>query len=122
VPQFLRACDVGLIFRENNLLNSVSFPTKFGEYLSSGLFVISTKVPKEIDRFVQTYKNVGFIIKSFPDFDNKEIRTIISLLENGDLLSHGNRMCRYRIAMENIATDLQYLKYEKIYRLLAQEV
>jgi glycosyltransferase involved in cell wall biosynthesis len=39
----LNACDIAIMLREENLLNYYAFPTKFAEYLASGLPVISTK-------------------------------------------------------------------------------
>jgi glycosyltransferase involved in cell wall biosynthesis len=36
-------CDIAIMLREENFLNTYAFPTKFAEYLASGLPVISTK-------------------------------------------------------------------------------
>lgn len=40
VPGLLMAADVGLLIREDNVVNSVAAPTKFAEYLASGLPVL----------------------------------------------------------------------------------
>jgi len=42
VHEYLVAGDVGLLLREDQLLNHVSSPTKFAEYLAAGLPVITT--------------------------------------------------------------------------------
>jgi glycosyltransferase involved in cell wall biosynthesis len=39
----LNTCDIAIMLREENQLNFYAFPTKFAEYLASGLPVISTK-------------------------------------------------------------------------------
>lgn len=43
VPDYLMAGDAGLLIRENNLVNNVAAPTKFGEYLACGLPVLVSK-------------------------------------------------------------------------------
>jgi len=40
IYQYLAACDYGLIFREKNIINWVSRPTKILEYQSVGLKII----------------------------------------------------------------------------------
>ena len=40
VPRWLRACDHGIMLREETLTNKVASPTKFAEYLSAGLPVV----------------------------------------------------------------------------------
>lgn len=40
VPKALTAADIGLLLREDNIVNNVAAPTKFGEYLACGLPVI----------------------------------------------------------------------------------
>lgn len=40
IPAVLSACDHGLLLRENSVTNKVASPTKFAEYLYSGLDVI----------------------------------------------------------------------------------
>jgi glycosyltransferase involved in cell wall biosynthesis len=39
----LNTCDIAIMLREENPLNLYAFPTKFAEYLASGIPVISTK-------------------------------------------------------------------------------
>jgi hypothetical protein len=38
----LCGCDIGVMLRQNNRTNQAAFPNKFAEYLSAGLFVISS--------------------------------------------------------------------------------
>jgi len=121
VPQFLSAGDVGLIFRDDNLLNAVAFPVKFAEYLASGLFVISTAGASEIARFTQANKGAGYILKAFPQFDHDEIRAIFSLLETDEVLAHEKRAYRHGIARETVGIDILCSKYESLYRRLNRE-
>lgn len=44
INQYLSLSDFGWLLRENTILNQVASPTKLGEYLSSGLTIISSEV------------------------------------------------------------------------------
>jgi glycosyltransferase involved in cell wall biosynthesis len=44
VPAYLSAADVGLLLREDIIVNRVASPTKLGEYLACGLPVVTTPV------------------------------------------------------------------------------
>jgi glycosyltransferase involved in cell wall biosynthesis len=48
IPFFLAASDIGFLIREKNIVNALSCPTKFAEYLAAGLHVISTTAVEEI--------------------------------------------------------------------------
>ena len=37
VPQILAASDLGLLLRENSIVNAVASPVKFGEYMAAGI-------------------------------------------------------------------------------------
>lgn len=55
VYKYLNAADAGIVLRENVLLNQVASPTKLGEYIMTGLPVISNSVAKHWmrdDRFL----------------------------------------------------------------------
>lgn len=42
MPGYLAACDVGLLIRDEHIVNQVASPVKFAEYLASGLPVLLT--------------------------------------------------------------------------------
>lgn len=84
VPMFLSTGDVGVIFRKDNLLNAVALPVKLGEYLSSGLFVLTTTGAREIANFVQYNLDIGYVLGNFPRYDFDEIRVAISLLKKAE--------------------------------------
>ncbi len=67
VPKFLSACDIGFLLRDNILLNNVSSPTKFGEYIATGVPVITSEGILDIKKAVQDYK-LGFLYKG--DYQN----------------------------------------------------
>lgn len=46
VPKYLNAADVAFLIRDNHIMNAVASPTKLAEYLSCGLYVISSEVAK----------------------------------------------------------------------------
>ena len=70
VNGFLNASDLGILLRENHTLNKVASPGKLGEYLSSGLNVLTTEhiglYSKEMIK-----NKVGIIINDI--FDDNEI-------------------------------------------------
>lgn len=49
----LALCDVGLLLREDAVLNAVASPTKLYEYLYAGLAVVTTKAVPEARRIVE---------------------------------------------------------------------
>lgn len=52
VSWYLQACDYGLLIRDNIPTNLSASPTKFGEYVNSGLSVVFNKIPA--DYYYQT--------------------------------------------------------------------
>jgi glycosyltransferase involved in cell wall biosynthesis len=61
VFKYLSICDYGLLLREESITNSVAAPTKFAEYLASGLSVIISRNVGDYTEFVQKH-NCGIII------------------------------------------------------------
>lgn len=55
VPSHLAAADFGLLFRKENIINTVSCPTKFGEYLACGLPVLATRHAGHSARFIENF-------------------------------------------------------------------
>lgn len=61
VKTYLSICDYGLLIREESVTNSVAAPTKFAEYLSTGLSVIISENVGDYTDFVRE-NNCGFVI------------------------------------------------------------
>ena len=63
VVDFLNAADYGFLLRENIILNNVAFPTKFAEYLLSGLPVIISESLIDCVKYCKKY-NSGFVVSN----------------------------------------------------------
>jgi glycosyltransferase involved in cell wall biosynthesis len=61
VPDYASAGDVGVLVRDNSIVNKVASPAKFGEYLALGMPVIVTKGLGDTEDIVKKYK-VGSVI------------------------------------------------------------
>lgn len=61
VSSFLSAADISFLLRKMEILNIVSCPTKFGEYLACGLPVITTNWAGHAPYFVKNH-GVGLIV------------------------------------------------------------
>lgn len=58
---YYNAADYGLLLRDDLLLNRVASPTKFAEYLLSGLPVIISKCILDFSEYIQTH-NYGIVL------------------------------------------------------------
>ena len=56
VPVYLAACDYGILIRENTVTNQVAAPTKFAEYLHSGLKVLISEHIGDYTDFVREHQ------------------------------------------------------------------
>ncbi|MCC6641932.1 MAG: glycosyltransferase [Deltaproteobacteria bacterium] len=65
VPRYLRAADLGLLFREPHPLNEVACPTKFAEYMMSGLPVLISSGIGDCSPFVGG--NAAGVVMERPD-------------------------------------------------------
>lgn len=62
VKQKLLQNNFGILVREKSIVNEVSFPVKFGEYMASGLPTVTNAATKGINQFIYTYK-VGVVME-----------------------------------------------------------
>jgi glycosyltransferase involved in cell wall biosynthesis len=74
VPLYLNASDVGMILRDNNLVNEVACPTKFAEYMACGLYTILTDGIGDISKIVKE-KRIGEVLSSLK---LSEIRLVLN--------------------------------------------
>lgn len=56
VTKILAGCDYGILIREQTVTNQVAAPTKFAEYLSSGLPVVISPNLGDYSAFVETHR------------------------------------------------------------------
>ena len=68
VKKILVACDYGILFREYSITNKVASPTKFAEYLSSGLPVIISENLGDYSDFVRR-EQCGLVITNQKHID-----------------------------------------------------
>lgn len=63
LKKYYNAADYGLLLREVNLINYVASPTKFAEYLLTGLPVIITEKLGDYSSIVDSSPKFGFVVK-----------------------------------------------------------
>ena len=62
IPAYLAASDIGFLLRTSHQLNHVASPIKFGEYLASGLSVVSTLGIGDVSGAIKQ-NNLGCIVQ-----------------------------------------------------------
>jgi hypothetical protein len=79
INDYLNAADVGILIRQRHLTNKVSSPTKFAEYVLSGLSVIISEEVGDFSKFVEKNKlgivindNIPEIVDAFDRFIMKK--------------------------------------------------
>jgi glycosyltransferase involved in cell wall biosynthesis len=63
VPHYLMASDMGILLRENHPLNEVAAPTKFAEYIMTGLSVLISDGIGDYSNFVDD-NNLGIVLRN----------------------------------------------------------
>ena len=80
VNGFLNASDLGILLRENHTLNKVASPGKLGEYLSSGLNVLTTMHIGNYSQKMQE-ENIGILLDDIYD-DNEVLEKVGNFKSN----------------------------------------
>ena len=107
VKEELSKCNCGILLRENNLINNVSSPLKFAEYLAAGLPVLLSEGVGDTESIIIKY-NVGVLIKNNNYITAlKELR---ELLNDKDVY----RRC-LRIADKEFNINISFKQYQEIY-------
>ncbi len=78
VSQYLMAADIGIIIRDDNIVNRVASPIKFSEYLACGLPVISNDSVALITSTIKTY-NCGFILENLDNLSTHKIQELTQI-------------------------------------------
>ena len=87
VNKYLNASDFGLLLREDTLMNNVASPTKFAEYLMSGLPVI---ISKGVHDFANIINQTGYgvVVERIDSITPKEYNKLLkSLAVNRDKIA-----------------------------------
>jgi glycosyltransferase involved in cell wall biosynthesis len=61
IHQFVPVGDLGLIMRDNSLINQVAFPTKFSEYLACGVPILCSSSIQDVAQDVKKY-GLGYVL------------------------------------------------------------
>lgn len=76
VATFLHNAEVGFLIRKDNIVNCVSFPTKLGEYLAAGCWVVATDLDWDVSDYISETPLAG--MKLTPDLPvNKMAQSIL---------------------------------------------
>ena len=51
--EYLSACDVGMLIRDDNFTNRVAFPNKFSDYINAGLSIVISPSLREPTRLLE---------------------------------------------------------------------
>jgi len=117
MPDYLTVCDIGIFFIKPVFSKLSSSPTKFAEYLSSGLPVVINSGIGDTDRLVKHYR-LGVIVDRFNEESYAEaIKTIIRMPEEEKAALRIR--CRETAQKElslKIATERYYKIYERLIR------
>jgi glycosyltransferase involved in cell wall biosynthesis len=97
IPSLLSSCDLLVIPRKSSTFAEASFPTKLGEYLSTGRPIIATEVG-EIKRI---FKDKRELILVKPDSSESLKEGILFLINNKDMALRIGE-CGYYWALNNI--------------------
>lgn len=103
-------CDYGLLFRSSNIINQVSAPIKFKDYLCSGLEVLVTDNIGDCSEIIKRTGYGKVIINTFENLDQTfdQMRTISDDRKN-EIVSF--------ISVE-YSLDVCYEQYEKAYKVM----
>jgi glycosyltransferase involved in cell wall biosynthesis len=116
--RFYSLGDVGLIFRRRSFTARASSPTKFAEYLASGIPVVSGPDIGDLAEIIKKY-NIGTILTDYSkDAYRKALDEIIYLTKDRLALS---QRCR-RAAEEVFSISKAVEKYLSIYQRLYSDV
>jgi glycosyltransferase involved in cell wall biosynthesis len=107
VKDELQKCNCGILLRENNLVNNVSSPLKFAEYLAAGLPVLLSEGIGDTESIIKKY-NVGVVIK--------KNNYVVALKELKLLLTDKDLYDRcLSIADKEFNIGISFKQYQKIY-------
>lgn len=100
VASYLMAADAGLLLRQPSRMNRVSMPVKLGEYLSSGVPVVVSRMDGWVDDLVG-HGGAGIAIDWFGQSSEQRastVRTVLSTLaaHGAELRDHAASLCRER--------------------------
>lgn len=81
VTNYLSAADIGMVWRNNDIVNNVASPVKFSEYVCCGLPVMANNGVHLINQYI---KNTGFgkTIEKIEEINNMNINHLLKIDRN----------------------------------------
>ncbi|MBI5145298.1 MAG: glycosyltransferase family 4 protein [Candidatus Omnitrophica bacterium] len=117
IPEHLLLVDAGIIFISLGFSKRACFPTKFAEFLSCAIPVVSGKGIGDIEKIILEHK-VGVIVNDFKEEEYK--RTFLELLKLKEDKGLESR-CR-RLAESRFSLQVGIEKYGDIYSRLGNAI
>jgi len=111
IPKILNNYQFGIFFLKKNESIKASFPTKIGEYLSSGLPIICNDFNDDVTSIVKD-NNLGFILKN-DHFDSSIYKKIVQYYNENSAI-----ICR-NYAEKNLSIKYGSFKYLDIYNSIS---
>jgi len=114
VRNYAIAGDIGILLREDSIVNRVAAPAKFGEYLALGLPVVVTKGIGDTEDIINKYK-VGVVLKGTDEGSiNRCIEEILNMLnEKRSELSETCSLVANRVLSKDISINKFIRVYER---------
>lgn len=112
VSQYLSETKMGFLIRREHLVNIVSFPTKYSEYVATGAFVAISDLPWDVSKYVKKFET-GILIKN-EDSPELSAERIITFLKHN---SNEGSLENFRQSTEALSNQywIQLLS-EKLYK------
>lgn len=107
VYKYLNASDIGIVWRNDDVVNNVACPIKFGEYVCCGLPVIANTGVDLINTYIDR-TNYGLTIRDFDQINENNINNLVAIDRN-EISENAQKM----FAVENVARNY-FSNYKEI--------
>jgi glycosyltransferase involved in cell wall biosynthesis len=114
VPAFLAAADAGIAFRAGGLSKKAASPTKYGEYLASGLAVVTDGGTGDAARL--RGQRGWIVVDAFDEAEYRRAARELALLVRDP---HGARKAARALAAREFSLDTAIDRYDRLYRAVA---
>lgn len=111
VPEYLCAADVGIVWRNSDVVNKVASPVKFSEYVCCGLPVIANNGVDLITKYINE-TGYGRILSNFSEI-NPDLLSSLSQLDRNKISEYSRNVFSSRVIVNG---------YLKIYDNLLKSV
>ena len=91
MPAYLSSADIAFIWRGDNIVNRVSSPVKFSEYIACGLPVIHNGAVDLINKVTSTLE-CGLLIRNIDELSLDQIKVLIAKTNRPNLAETGQSL------------------------------